>query len=442
VFVMFVCAVLSVYCIGAIIVNQSLTHLVVVWAAGWDLTSKRFTEPAVWALDADEAGPDGLGARPPPNTDGTPNEVLTDAAVRLRQLLSILESQSQGETYLLVFPDGTGPALLSAMMAGIPYNRVHELEFAPGEVRLNVTLPSVRTLWRAHQEQQESAYQAILAQGRENLAQLRAGKEVVNLKDARIEREFLEVEQEYREKERQRRQREEAEEATRNAMRKQSAVERGGSEVAASPPPNLWMGSALAGLAAVAVGAGSAALARQEEEDESLTARAIRGGSTNTTLFDVPITTQPSRIAAGVAPSNRTATGTSSADGGGLYSTISNTEGTMTRQRVDGARNNTLLAPPPPSQLDPKEAARQAMEEYMERDDGAGDWLVSLTEILQDDVVVDEDDVSNNNTQNNRNDDLVTMQSKESQEEVVANSNDNTLNSKKKNNSADDGAFQ
>ena len=116
---------------------------------GWDMTDKEKTLSAVWALDADEAGRDGLGGRPPPNEDGTPHEVLADQAIRLRQVLSILESQSSGETYLvrasviaffhccthssshpcsfflyqLVFPDGTGPALLSAMLAGIPYNR-------------------------------------------------------------------------------------------------------------------------------------------------------------------------------------------------------------------------------------------------------------------------------------------------------------------------------
>lgn len=421
----------------------------------------------MWALDADEAGTDGLDARTPPNTDGTPHETLSDAAVRLRQLLSILESQSQGETYLLVFPDGTGPALLSAMMAGIPYNRVHELEFAPGEVRMNVTLPSVRALWQAKREPEAAAaYQTVLAQGRENLAALRSGKGVVNLKDVKMESERLEVEQEYMAKEQQRRKREEKEEAARNAIRKQSEVERGdirgSSDPAASnEPPNMWMGSALAGLAAIVVGAGSAALSKQAE-DETLAASAVRGGSTNTTIFDVP-TTQTGMNNA-VAASNRTGTiatadeeiaavattpsTNSAADGGGLYST--NTEGIITRQRVNGARNNTFPAQSPPQQLDPKEAARQAMEEYMDRDDGAGDWLMSLSDILQED---DDDDSVDSNSQDHRNDDLVTMQRKVPQQEANSDNiiggdsaSGDLLNSKKKSSgdppASNDGAFQ
>ena len=35
---------------------------------------------------------------------------------------------------MLVFPDGTGPALLSSLIAGLPLNKVHKLNFAPGEI--------------------------------------------------------------------------------------------------------------------------------------------------------------------------------------------------------------------------------------------------------------------------------------------------------------------
>jgi broad specificity phosphatase PhoE len=54
----------------------------------WDMMSYSQTEPAVVAMDEAEAGDCGLGARPPPNEDGTPNETLADQAIRLRQLLS------------------------------------------------------------------------------------------------------------------------------------------------------------------------------------------------------------------------------------------------------------------------------------------------------------------------------------------------------------------
>lgn len=54
----------------------------------WDMRSIAETFPAVVAMDELEAGKDGKGARPPPNTDGTPQDTLADQAIRLRQLLS------------------------------------------------------------------------------------------------------------------------------------------------------------------------------------------------------------------------------------------------------------------------------------------------------------------------------------------------------------------
>lgn len=54
----------------------------------WDMRSIAETFPAVVAMDELEAGQDGKGARPPPNTDGTPQDTLADQAIRLRQLMS------------------------------------------------------------------------------------------------------------------------------------------------------------------------------------------------------------------------------------------------------------------------------------------------------------------------------------------------------------------
>ena len=54
----------------------------------WDMYRYSTTLPAVWALDAMEAGPLGMGGRPPANQDGTPNETLADQGVRLRQIMS------------------------------------------------------------------------------------------------------------------------------------------------------------------------------------------------------------------------------------------------------------------------------------------------------------------------------------------------------------------
>ena len=54
----------------------------------WDMLSYSTTFPAIVAMDELEAGPEGLGARPPPNDDGTAHETLADQAIKLRQLLS------------------------------------------------------------------------------------------------------------------------------------------------------------------------------------------------------------------------------------------------------------------------------------------------------------------------------------------------------------------
>jgi len=109
----------------------------------WDMQRLSKTEEAVWALDHAKSGKYGRGGLPPSHDDGTPNETLSNQVTRLTELLSCLETHCSGDTILLIFPDGTGPALLSALMGGIPLNRVHELNFEPGEIRYDVTYSRV-----------------------------------------------------------------------------------------------------------------------------------------------------------------------------------------------------------------------------------------------------------------------------------------------------------
>lgn len=132
-------------------------------------------------MDYDEAGPLGLQGRPPANDDGTSNEVLTDQFIRLRQFLSLQESRTSGEIILVIFPDGTGPALLSCMIAGIPFNEVHALDFEPGEIRLDVNREKILDLWKERRE--DPTYLAKLQDGREKIASLRrdnGGSSTVN----------------------------------------------------------------------------------------------------------------------------------------------------------------------------------------------------------------------------------------------------------------------
>jgi len=113
---------------------------------------------------------DSQGARPPPNDDGTPNETLAEQTIRLRQLMSVLETQCSGDTILLVFVDGTSPALLMSLIAGIPLNQVHELNLGPGEIRYDITKEKVLKMW---QSQTSTAYVDKLSRGRKNLQSLR-----------------------------------------------------------------------------------------------------------------------------------------------------------------------------------------------------------------------------------------------------------------------------
>jgi len=165
----------------------------------WDAFSYSETYPAVWAMDVLEAGPNGMEGRPPPNDDGTPNDTLADQMIRLRQVLSILESQFSGETVLLIFPDGTGPAVLSAMIAGIPLDRVHEIELKPGEIRFDVTMDNILQFWKIKQQQlqedESSEYQATIIKGRQELERLRSNTsdDIVSRKDKKMEDERIEI---------------------------------------------------------------------------------------------------------------------------------------------------------------------------------------------------------------------------------------------------------
>lgn len=168
---------------------------------GWDYSPKNKTESAVWAMDVDEAGQSGLGGRPPPNDDGTPSETLADQVVRLTNLLSVLETLYSGDEILLIFPDGTGPALLSCLIGGIRLDRVHELNFEPSEVRENVDYSSVNAIMT---ELPSPYYSEIIECGRKELRQLRENpNEQRNVKDLKFEEEQLVAEAQKKEKQEQ-----------------------------------------------------------------------------------------------------------------------------------------------------------------------------------------------------------------------------------------------
>lgn len=151
----------------------------------WDMSSFNMTKNAIIALDHDEGNSDGTGSSPPENDDGTPNESLADQVVRLQQLLSVLETQYSGDTILLIFPDGVGPALLTCLIGGVPLNRVHELEYEPGEIRLDINYDSCR---RYLEREPSEDYLNALDIGRNQLISLRKDpNQRLNVKDLKYE---------------------------------------------------------------------------------------------------------------------------------------------------------------------------------------------------------------------------------------------------------------
>eukprot|EP00588_Corethron_pennatum_P032988 CAMPEP_0194345894 /NCGR_PEP_ID=MMETSP0171-20130528/105115_1 /TAXON_ID=218684 /ORGANISM="Corethron pennatum, Strain L29A3" /LENGTH=586 /DNA_ID=CAMNT_0039112941 /DNA_START=126 /DNA_END=1883 /DNA_ORIENTATION=- len=157
----------------------------------WDGLDRSTVIDAVMAMDYDEAGEFGSGliSRPPENEDGTPHEVLNNQAIRLRQFISVLETSFSGDTILLVFPDGIGPGVLTAMMGGLPLNRVHELELSPGEIRLNLTPESARALLPSTPSKESMER---IERGRIELKKLRAiaPEGFIRITDEKLQSEF------------------------------------------------------------------------------------------------------------------------------------------------------------------------------------------------------------------------------------------------------------
>jgi broad specificity phosphatase PhoE len=370
----------------------------------WDMLSKQLEEPAVWAMDVDEAGDCGLGGRPPPNEDGTPHETLADQSIRLRQLLSILETLYSGDTILLVFPDGTGPALLSAMMAGIPYNRVHELEFAPGEIRLNVTRDSVLELWKT--KQGDTAYAGLVDKGRKRLKTLRETNEFVNMKDQKIEAERLAIEQRKVEKnmerdmeeqqerqkivERQQQIAESQEKQRQQELQKKSERQQ---RVAASQQQQKSNGSfslppAALGLVGVAVvGSVAAQMVGGDGDDTSgaspSTSSATADPEPLSAELDEPVLTNGTATA-DPEPSSAEL-GEPVLTNGSLHSSTQ-TEASIppgsAEQRVNGD-TKSIFDEGPSQPENPIDAAEKAMQDYLDEDDGGDAWLQSMAEIIQ-----------------------------------------------------------
>jgi len=361
-------------------------------AGYWNEKALSTTEAALFALDAAEAGVDGRGGRPPPNEDGTANETLWDQVIRLRQLLSVLETQYSGDEILLIFPDGTSPALLSCLIAGIPLKDVHAFHFEPGEVRIDVTMKSTLQSYAARKTAPQ--YTRTLEMGQEQLTILR--KEQTMLARAQEAPRTLLVPSKApvsppRQEVVNDDQKEQSGVEDSIAKRKQAALKRRQTYVNDSfkrsqeafvnddavDYPKFSDYMPVASLGAIA----SLAMWRPpREEGETPTREAVAreaspvaslayANSTGPTMMTPMVKTSVLEDKPGQATQNSLS----------LASPTINEEISALSTEVG---SNVFENKPVLSREERINAANQAMEEYLERDDGGDDWLLSLKNIL------------------------------------------------------------
>lgn len=307
-----------------------------------------------------------------------------------------METQYSGDTVILVFPDGTGPALLSCMIAGIPFNRVHELNYRPGEIRLNVNMKTTRNLLNSGEVLPED-YKEVLVQGRQELKRLRSIKaeDIVSVRDQKLEDDRLAMEAGAMEREKKRVAKDKQDQRAREAraqeiqQERQKRIDRG-DENDENVPMMLGAGAVAASAAAVPLFNGQGKDEKPAVESTNTTATVVPESNPDT---GIDINEQRSLVdifedendfrPAFVVPRNETdvlvpVLGIEEVDDAG-----------SSRLRVNGDRQATF---PPPSRKsrDPVEAAEDAMKEYMELDDGASDWLLMMSDLmLEEDEDVD-----------------------------------------------------
>jgi broad specificity phosphatase PhoE len=73
-------------------------------------------EDSIWDTVHSNDEKQGVLWRPPPNTDGTPTESVSDVLVRGNQLVSTVESMYSGENVVIISPDSDNLSILTAAL--------------------------------------------------------------------------------------------------------------------------------------------------------------------------------------------------------------------------------------------------------------------------------------------------------------------------------------
>jgi hypothetical protein len=260
------------------------------------------------------------------------------------------------------------------MMAGIPLNKAHELEFAPGELRLDVTYQSALDLYSAKHDgaaqtkNQNGSYIETIRTGQQELTRLRSldNDKIVSRKDMFMEQERLEIDEKQRQMEQARFDRGEQEKQARMQRQREMEAERRGQRGDAknsndddeggggsSSMVPIIGGGAVAAIAALALGGGKANDEPQPNGDAELKENEP-GGSNGAAI-------EEDRV----------------------QSLLMNDA--SFEETIQEAKQPSLYGKPAPTEEDRRKAAATAMQDYLDSDDGGDDWLNVMRELVHED---------------------------------------------------------
>lgn len=270
--------------------------------------------------------------------------------------------------------------MLSAMIAGIPLNRVHELEYQPGELRMSINKINTMKILKEKQETGGKYYEETLAKGRKELARLRdtTTTETLSLKDELLEEDRKEIDKQYQEGQEAIRVEKQQEQARRQNMRvaeQKKRVEKrvesnNNGDSMSNTNPSLAAGAAFGAVGLAGIFAASGGEEAGTKERLALEQLKEIDAPSNTTGAPSNTTDASEKQTVAFSPSVTTLDG---------LETITNE--VQSRTLSESSANSD-----PPQLLtkeDRAKAAEEAMEQYMDRDDGADDWLSTLSQIAQ-----------------------------------------------------------
>jgi len=298
---------------------------------------------------------------------------------------------------LLIFPDGTGPALLAALIGGIPLNRVHELNFSPGEVRLDISVDNIRGMVPL---EPPGYYKEIIHKGRKELQDLRSNKDsIVSVKDQKLERERVAIEEDLakkREEQEAARTNEEAQRAARRAeieearskeeaqraARREAAAKGGGerqkrregegAEVNANSPATGSSGLLVIGGIATA---GLTIVASIFNEADNTTVNRLTNQSTVT--IDTNISKSVSELVES-DNNNTTAISNLKEDSSGIVTSSTSPRRQIVVGESAGATRSGIVATL-------NETVGEVLTRNIDEDDGADAWIAALSEMMSED---------------------------------------------------------